>query len=147
MDLFASRRGVSPLIATVLLIAFAVALGAVVMQVGSSLVGSDCGAEVQLSVTGTPCYSPSGVKLSLKNSGSTPLDGFSVWIYGSKEGIKTKSLDEMINAGSSVNAEIDYDSDTFGTVKSVEVIPKIKKDNEYISCDAAKIQLSQVSRC
>lgn len=147
MLVWKSKKGVSPLIATILLIAFAVALGAVVMQLGAGLGGDDCSADLQLSLKGFPCYDSTSVKLNLKNSGSSDIEGASIWIHGSKEGIKTKNIGETIAKGSSVSLSIDYDFSVYGDVTNIEIIPKFKKDDESISCQGAKIEASDVSNC
>ena len=141
------KRGVSPLIATILLIAFAVALGAVVMQLGAGLGAESCSSDLQLSIKGFPCFDGKNVRLGLKNSGNFAIEGTSVWIYGSKEGIKTKNIEEIIAQGSSINIDVDYDFNLYGTIANIDVIPKFKKDEESVSCNAAKIQITEISDC
>src|SRR3989338_4220507 len=92
----ASKRGVSPLIATILLIAFAVALGTVVMSWGLSL-GSDSGdscAKVSIVLKkmidkGDACYGNRGsegyLNFILENAGSEDISGMSVWLTGQKK--------------------------------------------------------------
>jgi len=58
--MLSGRRGISPLIATVLLIAFAVALGAVVMNFGRTLVGGEL-------PTGAAYGECAGVKVAIKD--------------------------------------------------------------------------------
>lgn len=147
MLMFSSKKGVSPLIATILLIAFAVALGAVVMQLGAGLAGEDCSADLQLSLQDTTCYDGQFVKLNLKNSGNSELMGVSIWIHGSKEGIKTKNIDEQIISGKSIAANIDYNREFYGDIKLVEIFPKFKKGDELVSCDGAKIQAVEITNC
>ncbi len=147
MLVFNSKRGVSPLIATILLIAFAVALGAVVMQLGTSLAAGECSADLQLSLQGKPCFDGTQVKVRLKNSGDSDISGISVWVYGTKEGIKTKNLDEAVPYGATFDIAIDYDKGIYGDVKSIDIIPKIKKDNVFVQCDSAKIQSSSIGSC
>lgn len=147
MLVFNSKRGVSPLIATILLIAFAVALGAVVMQLGTSLAAGECSADLQLSLESKPCFDGSQAKVKLKNSGDSDLSGVSVWIYGTKDGIKTKNLDEAVPPNAVFDIAIDYDKNVYGDIKSVDIIPKIKKDNAFVQCDSAKIESSNIASC
>jgi flagellin-like protein len=147
MMMFSSKRGVSPLIATILLIAFAVALGAVVMQLGSGLASDSCSADVQISVSGFICYDGKQIKMSVKNSGNEELGGLGIWVYGSNEGIKIKNLDEVFTSKTMSNLKIDYDSKVYGSINKLEIIPKLKKDKELVSCDGAKLQLSEISDC
>lgn len=147
MLVFNSKKGVSPLIATILLIAFAVALGAVVMQLGAGLASDECSSDLQLSVKGFPCVDGNKVKLSLKNSGNSNIDGVNVWIYGANEGIKTKNIDELIPTSGTFNIDIEYDKSIYGEVSQIDIIPKYKKDSELLSCDNAKIEIDQISKC
>jgi len=82
------KRGVSPLIATVLLIAFAVSLGAVLINLGINLFGDPCSnrsVEV-LVVEGTTriCHVESSKTISMTvfNSGKTGIDGFKLSVIG-----------------------------------------------------------------
>src|SRR3989344_1722930 len=83
---FSSKKGVSPLIATILLIAFAVALGTVIMNWGLSLGSSsdDPCAKVALELkkmvdNGEVCYGNRGAEgylnFVIENSGSTDISG------------------------------------------------------------------------
>ncbi|MBS3112728.1 hypothetical protein J4418_01435 [Candidatus Woesearchaeota archaeon] len=142
-----SKKGVSPLIATILLIAFAVALGAVVMQIGSGLAGDDCSADLQISTQGFICFNDQNVQLNLKNSGNSELAGVSVWVHGSKDGIKTKNFGDTIAPNSLLNLAVEYDITTYGDIENVEIIPKFKKGSELVSCDGAKLNIQSIATC
>ena len=97
-SIFFSKKGISPLIATVLLIAFAVALGAVVMNWGRSYVEDTAADAERTSQTKVDCSL--GVDLEIKEISGDPkicldTDEEEVVVYlvnrGSKvlEGIKT----------------------------------------------------------
>src|SRR3989338_2966243 len=101
---FSGKRGVSPLIATVLLIAFAVALGAVIINWGRGFVQertsdvekttkieTGCALDVQLKVSeidGTPqlCYGGSGtsgqVNFTLDNKGKKDIKELEIVVGG-----------------------------------------------------------------
>jgi flagellin-like protein len=129
--LFASRKAVSPLIATVLLIAFAVALGAVVMNWGRGYVEdtanmarerSDaevtCTAEVDLSIVqidNTPqiCYnttSPGHVHMILENTKAKEIERFEVRLIGEDSRVPLAvtsftDLDDVEQTGSNLSLE------------------------------------------
>src|SRR3989344_8981271 len=91
---FLKKRGVSLLIATVLLISFAVALGAVVMNWGRNIniiqPGDKCaGSEIEVRKTAYEvCFGGSGsdayINFILDNTGSVDIDGLGIWIVGTK---------------------------------------------------------------
>src|SRR3989338_9325373 len=88
---FSSKKGVSPIIATILLIAFAVALGTVIINWGLSLGSSsdDPCAKVALELkkmvdNGEVCYGNRGAEgylnFVIENSGSTDISGGGIWL-------------------------------------------------------------------
>ncbi|MBA3064177.1 hypothetical protein FP803_01940, partial [Candidatus Woesearchaeota archaeon] len=94
-----NKKAVSPLIATILLIAFAVALGAVVMSWGRSVdfsvegQASERCARVDLSVEkigGIPQIFYGGsesngfIKFTIENNGNEDIEGVIVWVIGEK---------------------------------------------------------------
>ncbi|MFP4523493.1 MAG: archaellin/type IV pilin N-terminal domain-containing protein [Candidatus Nanoarchaeia archaeon] len=73
-----SKKGMSPLIATVLLIAFAVAIGAMIMNWTSNVsVENDVNycEDVSLVATESACMSRNKMQLSLKNNGQKEIAG------------------------------------------------------------------------
>ena len=72
-----SKKAISPLIATVLLIAFAVALGAMVMNWSSNLLSESslegvC-EKAKISLVGKFCWKQNTVNMEVLNSGSTEI--------------------------------------------------------------------------
>src|SRR3989344_9535329 len=90
-----NKRGVSPLIATVLLISFAVALGSVVLNWGRNLdiakPGDACsGVSIKIRniADADVCYGGSGsgtyINFVIDNIGSRDIGGLGIWITGEK---------------------------------------------------------------
>ncbi|MBU4493644.1 MAG: hypothetical protein KKA61_04695, partial [Nanoarchaeota archaeon] len=94
-----NKKGVSPLIATILLIAFAVALGAVVMSWGRNVEflreepGIEKCANVNLKIekiNNIPqvFYGGTGldgfIKFTIENNGNEDIEGVIVWVIGEK---------------------------------------------------------------
>ena len=137
--MLSEKRGVSPLIATILLIAFAVALGSVVMNWGLNLqIGqpNDPCRETEIKIreidSGQVCYggfgSSSYINFILDNSGSSDVTGLAIWIVGDR-GTRLVELDGIsIKKGSMYersDRDIKYDLGTYGNIKEVQFIPKI----------------------
>ena len=157
---FESKRGVSPLIATILLIAFAVALGSVIMNWGLSLslASDDPCQQVMLEIKqladGELCYGSRGgegyLNFALENRGSADIAGISVWITGQK---KTELID--LN-GISIprraiyeksGSETLFDFSTLGNLDSVQFIPKIMVDGKMHTCTKQAIQPKNIRFC
>src|SRR3989338_1350441 len=134
-----NKRGVSPLIATVLLISFAVALGSVVLNWGRNLdisrPGYACsGVAIKMRniADAEVCYAGSGsgtyINFVIDNIGSTGIDGLWIWITGEK-GTKLLDINDIsIKKGQLLDIKdksIVYDSETYGTIKNIQFFPKV----------------------
>ena len=156
-----NKKGVSPLIATVLLIAFAVALGAVVMNWGRNIEFSqseDKCAGVEIKVRETKdyavCYSGTGNNIYLNfiidNIGRQDLYGLSIWVVGSKGTRLFELKDILIKKGALFDKkdnELTYELDTYGEIKHLQFIPKIKIDGTIDICPKNSIRADKISRC
>ena len=146
--IFCSKKGVSPLIATILLIAFAVALGSVVMNWGLNLdlvkSGDKCrNLEIKIrNIDGNQvCFGGFGqngyINFILDNAGVTDVSGLTILIYGEK-GTKLFELNNILIKKGSLydkkDKEVIYDFSTFGKIKRVEFQPKIKDGSEIEVC-------------
>lgn len=156
-----SKKGVSPLIATILLIAFAVALGSVVMNwglnIGASSSNDKC-RNVELKIRningGDVCFGGFGangyINFIIDNTGRADIIGLSIWIVGEK-GTKLFELDDiMIEKGSLFSKKdkgVDYDFITFGNIKQIQFTPKINADKTTELCVRNTIKAEKVGAC
>lgn len=158
---FFNKRGVSPLIATVLLISFAVALGAVVMNWGRNLdiskSGGECiGVAIKIREVGNSqvCYSGSGkdayINFIIDNEGNIAIDGLGIWIVGEK-GTKLLDFNEFSIKKNTLldikGKSVKYDFDTYGSIKHVQFIPKINVDNSIEICPRKSIKADKIGIC
>ncbi len=169
---FRNKKGVSPLIATVLLIAFAVALGAIVMSWGKSYItqtqtdvqnkgnlqmtcSEDVGINI-LSIAGSfdACYKDTDntsvngtIKFTLKNSGSEALAGLKVQIITDKN-VTLKTISKDLEPGDIYHAaSIEYPGNQ--SFKELVINPEIKVGSETKVCANSEITLdtSQIKTC
>lgn len=159
--IFSQKKGVSPLIATILLIAFAVALGSVVMNWGLSLsIGksSDACRNVEIEIRNIDgieaCFGGFGqigyINFIIDNAGSADISGLAIWIVGDK-GTSLFDLDNlMIRKGSlydKKDKEVSYDFTQFGNIKQVQFIPKVKSANTIEICPKNAIKAEKIGVC
>ena len=159
--IFKTKKGVSPLIATVLLIAFAVALGSVVMNWGLSLnlgKSKDLCRNVEIKIRNIDgseiCFGGFGangyINFIIDNTGGTDINGMVIWIIGDK-GTRTFDLDNiLIKKGSLFDKKdngVTYDFSTFGNIKQVQVIPKINVGQTAEICTKNAIKADKVGIC
>lgn len=160
-SIFKSKRGVSPLIATVLLIAFAVALGSVVMNWGLNLnlgKSKDVCRNVDFKIrdinTAEVCFGGFGangyINFIIDNTGGTDINGLVIWIIGEK-GTRTFDLDNILIKKGSLydkkDKEVTYDFSTFGNIKQVQFIPKVPSEQATELCPKNAIKAEKVGVC
>ena len=137
MNLLRNKRGVSPLIATILLIAFAVALGAVVMNVGRSTIGGmdagfsilDLGGKKQI------CFfdraENSALELTVKNGDIMELEDLQVSIIGTDDIVnKDHLLLEPIKKAEVKKVMVMYDAGQVGKLTKIVITPNIIRNGE-----------------
>jgi len=149
MNMWMSKRGLSPLIAAVLLIVVVVGIGAVVTGIVRNYVtenkqtitekASDmkCGVEVMINVptvgdefricrneTGTPDY----LNFTLENTGSATIDELQVKFFGASG---FSANDEALggvafDAGDTRSFTVEYNTTTIGAFQQVKIVPRVK---------------------
>jgi flagellin-like protein len=161
-----NKKAVSPLIATVLLIAFAVALGAVVMNWGKAYVNDmikvadeksstvvDCGISASLEfnkdINNYICANSTAGNLSfiIVNKGSKPISGLLVKIY-SDAGINNTDVSVTLQTGHTQKFAVLYPT-SFGNLTLVEIVPKInnEKTQETLTCSNAVLNTKNILSC
>lgn len=151
--LLRSKKGVSPLIATVLLIAFAVALGAVVMNVSAALLESDAEGKaadcssLALSVAqlrGLPdvCFGGGKVTYRLTNTGSSRISDVLTQAVG-ESGLVQESLGSPLNAGDVKDNSLSYSLAKNGNIKRMRFIPM----SGTKICEAQGVEVASVRDC
>jgi flagellin-like protein len=160
-NMFKSKKGVSPLIATVLLIAFAVALGAVVMnwgkaQLDTSTSDSCPGIDFIIENVGNQlsiCYNNQESKVSflLRNVGTNSISKLRVTLISNQpidpyNQIVTQSID----SGETKRIEMNYPSN-FGQIQKVRITPLYMSDIynplSEKTCNDKSIEILQIPLC
>ncbi len=134
------KKGVSPLVATVLLIAFAVALGAVVMNWGrgyveeapkAAAIADACSGNIQLNILDIAgkkniCLDEANNKISFRfeNSGSIKVDGFKIQLIGVL-GTKDHIFNERMEPSDINSKNVDYFVTEHGQLQKARLIPKV----------------------
>ncbi len=158
-----NKRGVSPLIATVLLIAFAVALGAVVMNWGRSYVQEtaedvrtksdrdvECSQDVKIEVQKIDdvpqmCYggeSATGfLDFTIYNSGHKDIESLTVSIIGKTDIYTNTSVNgTAMNKGHLVRKNMSYDYSTYGAIQLVKIVPEVKIGGVLTPCSGNALE-------
>ncbi len=131
---FNGKKGVSPLIATILLLAFAVALATVIFQLDFD---SCSNSTVRYSIrNGQPrvCYEKASKSvLAFVSSEETYVSGFKAIIEGEND-VMYKSINLTMRPNMIKKITIPYDKGYYGNIVSFRLIPKVKLGNEKREC-------------
>jgi len=148
------KKGISPLIATVLILGFTVALGAVIMTWGTKFVDDmqtstketadvqmACATDVSFELQNV-CWNNSAgdYKITVANNGDKKIDKFKVRFYKSSDNVQQQEfLFDLDGSDSGVDAfGIEADTAASGysgqEVYQVEVIPVITLSGNSITC-------------
>ncbi len=161
LNILGSKRGVSPLIATVLLIAFAVALGSVIMNWGLNLdlgKSADKCSNVEIKVRNIDdsevCFGGFGqqgyINFIIDNMGTKDLSGLAIWIVGEK-GTNLFDLDNILIEKGSLydkkDKEVAYDFSKYGDIKHVQFIPKVHSDEGIEICPKNAVKIERIGVC
>ena len=145
------KKGVSPLIATVLLIAFAVALGAVVMNWGQSFTKQTidntettqkttmgCSFDVsikEVEINGEPqiCYDAATeeVEFLIRNNGNKALTGLQIQVVGDAD-VSLDDINETLAVGRVTKGTSDYS--VAGNFSQVIITPRITVGGTDVLC-------------
>ena len=158
---FINKRGVSPIIATVLLISFAVALGTVVLNWGRSLDISDSGdicSGIGIKLRNLnnlqACYIYSGneayINFIIDNIGNKDVDGLGIWITG-ESGTQLLDLNDLtIKTGNLLDIKdnsVKYNLKTYGAIKNIQFFPKIKNIDSIELCARQSVKAVNLGIC
>lgn len=147
--MFNSKKGMSPLIATVFLIAFAVSLGVMIMNwnpedtESQMQITSGC-KKLKIDFEGVPCYKDNSLVFTVKNVGESKIDIIKVKTSGgeieSEQTIKSSSM--IVTESITKNIPFLYDQ-----ISVVTFIPGYLEQGVVISCPEAGKSISKLNIC
>jgi len=163
---FGSKKGLSPLIASVLLIVVVVGIGAVVTGIVRNYVSenkqviektstdTDCSTQVEIEVPTINddfmiCLGTNTVNFTIENTGSMFVDEFQVKVFGDTgfddvDGVLPDGL-----APGQVNTSVVVSHAAVGNVQEVLIVPKKKVtgSSNKIFCSEAQLRFAGIDTC
>lgn len=170
MRLRYNKKAVSPLIASVLLISFAITIGVIIINWGTGFVTDSaddaadkyendftCKMDISLEVKTIQgieklCYNDTQyfVEFMLENNGKAKIEGIKVVIIDIDDSIETHDFEDFkIEQGStSQKIQVNY-SDTFNDLQFLEIVPLIKENNKQslMACSANSLVVNNIPLC
>ncbi len=155
------KRGLSPLIATILLIAFAVALGAFVMSWGSTVdISGEIDSTQKCSETSLKLgvvnnfpqvyYGGEGnngfLEFTIENNGNQEIKGLIVWVVGEKETMISEIEKLQIKIGYPLTKKLNYNFNKYGEIKKIKFIPKITVNEEIVTCAKNSVEEETITK-
>jgi len=133
------------LIATVLLIAFAVALGAVVMNWGKTQLQDQILTEEECRMVKLDwfqrqgadhiCYDDSSISMTVQNGAQREIDNLKLIVEGEKDIlIRENILERPIGKAEPRRISIPYDPETIGSPDYIQLVPIISKGDRSMIC-------------
>jgi len=158
------KQAISPLVATILLLAFSIAIGAVVMSWGESYVEekanfvqgirevlTSCEAAsftvIKLGGSQQICYKDNSLELSIDNGQDIDIHDFNTRILGTT-GIYTKesTINAPLKKLNAVKLAV-LIPNNIGTVQQVKITPKIQVADDIIFCKDQSLVLEGIQKC
>lgn len=150
----ASKKAISPLITTVLLIGFVVAIAVVVIFWGRSITEEikgkegpraegklSCETSVSIDIQDTSDLSSTGtdaVSVTVENNNEQFINDFTGRISGS-DGVSVSKANTPLEAYSSRKLVFYYDSSEVGTPETIDIIPLVYVEGMSVPCEAQKL--------
>jgi flagellin-like protein len=159
-----NKKAVSPLVATILLVAFSVGLGALVMSWGEDYIEEQAsfvqgGSEVKtgcdavdlglIKIGGVPqvCKTSNTIELWLDNGPNIDLSDLHVRIAGFNDiDVYDSTLTEPLLKENSEKVTVSYNPD-IGRILQVKLTPKIFEAGQLVSCTQKAITIEQLPLC
>ncbi|MBW2996630.1 hypothetical protein KY332_05025 [Candidatus Woesearchaeota archaeon] len=154
-----NKRGVSPLIATILLLIFAIGLGVIVMNWGRAQVeaAAKCAIDtgmniVELNNIPEICYAGTGangyIHFIVENGPSIDINALQLRVIGAKKVYNTE-IKEPIPKGFSLMKDMSYNFNEFGKIRQLKITPKILlyPNEDPILCPEQAIVIGEIRSC
>ena len=151
-----NRQGIAPIIATLLLISFAVAIGVVIMNFGRAQVQleSKCATDIglkfsQIGGQAQVCINSEKdiIKLSLENGVNIATTGLIVNVIGTERAESFDLSDALMGKAGVYMTDLGYNLAANGEIRQLKVIPKVTPFDEEVVCQEQSLVAESVPEC
>ena len=155
-----NKKGISPLIATILLVALVIAIALIVwfwyanyLQIKADKIGKkaiaegECVLNIEFKIESASCSpaAPNNILISLRNEGKVNIADFRVRVYGTS-GSQMIIVGKDLPETQSTQTSVQYDPSTIGTPQRIEVLPVVSSEGTITTC-TNKIALAPLTGC
>lgn len=164
MSLFSQKRALTPLVATILLVAFSVGLGALVMSwgeeyieekaefvQGTAEIKSGCDATILeiIRISGQPqlCSTGNTIQIWLDNGPDSDIFNIHARIAGTNDVQSVESiLAQPLLKSNAAKTEIPYNP-AIGQIQQIKLTPKIWTGTDVAVCAQASLTVERIPSC
>ena len=145
-----NKKGISPLISTIVLISFAIALGLVVMSWGKTYAAEETKTceDIRIAVLdieGTElCYGNGQLAYAIENRGKTSIDRLKIFVITS-EGIDKLEQEGNIDIADISRLKTNYN--TNARISKIKITPEIYINGVVTSCPAEGAEIDKINDC
>jgi len=146
-----NKKAISPIISSLLLIVFAIALGIVVMSWGKGAIAKEHGGSCEeasvniISLAEKPkaCFSGNTLYFTIENNGQMKTTGLKVSFLG--DTIFQKDMTKGIIIGEIINADLNFAD--VGNIQKIKIVPKIIVEGKENVCPNGGVEIENVGEC
>lgn len=144
------KRGIAPLVATLLLVSFAIALGVTIMNFGRAQVELEatCPIDIGLEFSGDPiCFDGKTIHFNIENGVNIKIEGIFVNVIGSKKAETFDLSDAKIARAGNYQGHIPFSADTGGDIRQVKISPKVTFYDKEQICNKKGLVVETIKSC
>lgn len=151
-----NKKGVSPLIATFMLIILAIGLGVVVMNFGRAQIeiAAQCAVNiglqvVQLNDKPQVCFDRAKSQLFfiVENGRQIPVESIKLRVIGQKEVLNQEIPESSMERLGTLLKYVPYDLVAYGEIRQVRFTPEVNLYDEKILCSEQAIAVEDIREC
>ena len=154
--MFKNNQGIAPIVATLLLLTFAVTIGIVIMNFGRAQVQleSKCAIDIDMSFSEIGgeeqiCFNRERdiIELSVENGVNIEVTGLIVNVIGTERAESFDLADSAMSKAGVYLTDLGYNVGANGEIRQVKVIPKITPFDEEVVCTEQALVMESVAEC
>jgi flagellin-like protein len=151
-----NKRGISPIIATLLLISFAVAIGVVIMNFGRAQVEleAQCAIDAGMKLANIGgekeiCYDAGSktVKFTIENGVNIKVEGLIFNVIGTEKAETYELNNAQMGKAGNYLGSVSYDSSVSGEIRQIKISPKVILFDEEQICVEKALIVESVKKC
>ncbi len=154
------KKGISPLMSTVLLVFLAIGLGVIVMNWGRAQLEENarCSVDTMMDIVEIDgrreiCYAGSGengyIEFTAENGPNVEISRIRLRVIGGKDIYTVEIPKSSISIGGAVKKTVAYNFNLFGKIRQIKLTPRLElfPGENPILCDEQSIEMEKIPEC